>query len=346
MCFLNSIRSNVTVDFLKSDKYYSYLFCFDQSKIKISNSTGFGTNHSAFFHASNCPEIRVSDSLFFGFEGVPGTIFFNENSTLYVTSTQFYENSNDNYGAAIFSRDSNVTLKGNLFRNNSAVRGAGIYFEDDAEILLTLIIENNSFISNNADIAGGGFFTFYNIPLLENNTFINNSAGYGNDFASAPFFLLMEDNLNFENLKLNYIPNSEFPFPLKFHLKDFYNNSIKAENVILTAKINFADSNIYNILHIFDLSYGKKKILGKISADYEFEYFAFENLTLVFQPLSTAIMSVAIEGIHRFAAKIFNYSFPHYFDSMDRYNYIFSMISTECPIGILNNFFIFLCFFK
>ena len=225
------------------------------------------------------------------------------------------------------------------------MRGAGIYFEDDAEILLTLIIENNSFISNNADIAGGGFFTYYNIPFLKNNTFINNSAGYGNDFASASFFLLMEENPNFENMKLNYIPNSEFPFPLKFHLKDFYNNSVKEENVIQKAKINFADSNIYSTLQIIDLSYGKKKMLGKISADYELEYFVFENLTLVFQPVSTAIISVAIEGIHQFAAKIFNYSFPHYFDSMDRYNYIFSMNSTECPIGIFNYLLFFSFFF-
>jgi hypothetical protein len=78
-------------------------------------------------------------------------------------------------GGAIFVDDSNLTVDGCVFRNNSAQRGGGLYAFPSGQT--TLVLRNTLFDTNNAGADGGGFGAQdIDSVVLDNLTVTGNSA--------------------------------------------------------------------------------------------------------------------------------------------------------------------------
>lgn len=100
------------------------------------------------------------------------TIFNITNASVTFKNLTFKNANITNYGAAIFSYNSNLTLIGCEFLNNSAKRGGAVYAIDSAEI----IIRDSIFMNNSAMDDGGAVYLIgiFSNFVFENSRFRNN----------------------------------------------------------------------------------------------------------------------------------------------------------------------------
>jgi hypothetical protein len=93
---------------------------------------------------------------------------------------------NIEFGGSIYSKNSNTSISTVSFLNSSAKKGGALALICDKKLKWSYSVTNSNFISNIAEVQGGGIY--YNLyrPYFENNRFENNSANYGKNIASYP----------------------------------------------------------------------------------------------------------------------------------------------------------------
>lgn len=348
---------NIKFGFIESSDHVKSLLIISNSDLFMNNVTGDNFNQNFMYATKSSVTINeinligeinseflaiiseknvflnVSNSKFENFTYNNGGAIYNEKTYFFLNSSIFFNNKGQN-GGAIYTYDSNVSFIRNSFFRNSANYGAAIYFFSQ-NLKLDLKLENNNFSFGIALNAGGGIFSVYSIPNVEGNIFLNNLANYGNDYATPPITLFFAHNEEIDYELSNYLPSSVFSNQIIVYLKDFYNNSI---DLALDGKatLSLATNDMYNYANITDQSLNKKQIFGQILSDYSSKSFVFDEIKLNFKPNSTLLLNIGSDLINDFDSGIFNYSYPHYIDSNNIYNFLIEINSTECPLG--NNF--------
>ena len=98
-------------------------------------------------------------------------------------------------GGAICLYNSEANIVNSTFQLNIAIKGGAISFEWDCLDVWQLILTENHFIDNKATEQGGAItYNFIN-PLLLQNYFRNNTADYGDNLASYPVRIGLENSL-------------------------------------------------------------------------------------------------------------------------------------------------------
>ena len=192
-----------------------------------------------------------------------GACFFinNQNShgKIIILENEFYKNKiflDNNQltsGSVIhLANPSSIEIKNSIFKNNIAILGTCIYYDETYEDLFVLNLEGNLFESNYAILGGAGLFmetNFYKIKIEENNKFINNYALYGNDYSSPPFRMkyMQKNNKNLfysQNnqslIKITVMPGIT-NIKLYFVIFDYFGQHIKSLNG------EFSNINLKNI---------------------------------------------------------------------------------------------------
>ncbi len=106
-----------------------------------------------------------------------GAIFSDQNSTSMIDANEFFNNSATGNGGAIACVMSSISTTLNLFKENSAVLGGAVYYNDFS----SGGIDRNTFDSNEATSGSGGgiYCTNYSAPPISKNIFSNSTAGNG-----------------------------------------------------------------------------------------------------------------------------------------------------------------------
>ena len=119
-----------------------------------------------------------------------------QSSTVLIKDSQFVNLGSQTLllGAALYSKDSSLDVKGSLFKNNQAKNGGALDLQWSSSVVCTFNIEDNTFTNNSATNSGGAIR--YNLfrPSFINNTFINNSAAYGPDIGSYAIKIKQKNN--------------------------------------------------------------------------------------------------------------------------------------------------------
>ena len=104
-----------------------------------------------------------------GFIG--GVIFANSNSNITISQSRFEDNRAD-FGGAIFTNSSIISMSGNVFNNNSVTYGGGgLSFNNSA-----ITVNASIFSNNHAAIGGGALSSFNSTVTIEASEFHDNIA--------------------------------------------------------------------------------------------------------------------------------------------------------------------------
>ncbi len=183
---LNSISiSNSTfvrnqVPFHDSNQSINYLEKIRKSlggAIAIFNTT-LSINNSTF--ANNTSEI-----------GQGGALSIQQNSSMTIYDTIFYDNKANTYGGTIFIRESNVCINNSVFAQNHAAQGGAMYLTQGTHCVL--ILRGTIYIGNSATQRGGAMFLDEGTHMYDNHSiFLHNRATTG----GALYTIASEVDLN------------------------------------------------------------------------------------------------------------------------------------------------------
>lgn len=321
---LNTLKISTNILYaLKSTVFIKDLKIFGDI---LSNFTGVISINNRF--------LNITHSTFVNFTNIRGGAIYNENSYFILSFSNFSNNYGQN-GGAIHTINSNVSFTKNIFDRNSANYGAAIYFYSQ-NLILDLKLEGNKFSFGKANFAGGAIYSIYSIPnSVVGNVLLNNSAKYGNDFATPPIALFLEENEQINKEVSNYLPSSHFS-EMIFYLKDLYNNTLHLE-LNGKASLSLARKDMYEYMNITDESNKNNKLSGQVLSDYSSKGFIFKDISLSVRPNSSLLLKIDSNLINSFASGNFSYSFPHYIDFSNNYYYLVEIHSKECPLGIILN---------
>lgn len=138
----------------------------------------------------------------------------------------------------------NISLENNIFVNNSGRSGGCIYYEEKFTHFI-FNLEKNYFVSNLADLGGGGLYLAdkYQKISLNKNVFKDNIADYGNDYTTKPFrvglYLNSTNKLSFDRSKMyiySIVPGIS-NLNLKFHVLDYFDQKILHLNGTATLQL-------------------------------------------------------------------------------------------------------------
>jgi hypothetical protein len=142
-----------------------------------------------------------------------------------ITNSQFGENGNTatRYGGSISITDSDVSITNSTFNGNAATDGAAISFRCSSSILCDLDVSNSTFTNNSAATQGGAIYYNFIRPQMSNLIFTNNTAQYGQNIASYPLKIKLQ-NSDSDTTELNKIGSGiKLNETLAFELVDFDN---------------------------------------------------------------------------------------------------------------------------
>ena len=148
--------------------------------------------------ADGLTDIQIIDSRFHNITSQVGAISFNRlsNTTYTLISGCEFENCTAQTNAGLSITSSNITIENSVFKGNKATGdrngagdGAAIYLSDTYE----KVIQNCTFLGNEAVRNGGAIFWNGIEPIMMNNTFIDNEAPYGPDIATTASWISIEN---------------------------------------------------------------------------------------------------------------------------------------------------------
>ena len=158
--------------------YYSGALSIAETNLTLSNSnftknqagqTGGGAIVAQNFSHVDIENCQFNDSIF-------GAIMVMYYGTLNVTNTQFFDNRQSDYGAAILALDIQIELNFVDFVNNTASHGGALVTSRSS----SLVAKNCCFRDNAAYFSGGAVhIESQGNVTLENITFKSNTAGAG-----------------------------------------------------------------------------------------------------------------------------------------------------------------------
>ena len=219
-----------------------------ESIINIKNSATFQINNATvsdidklIIRSSNS-DISRADSL--NFTNWHQGIRIIDHSHLSLNSSTFQNVGRQDviYGGAIQTVDSNATIDNSMFEHCQAKQGGWLALLCSKDILCSYNIRNNEFINNFAEMKGGTMYYDMYRPELDNNIYSNNSAQYGDNIASYPIKIKL-NNIDSDLIKLeNVVSGQAYPTSLEFELVD-HDGQVILTNNISTIKINSVTNN-------------------------------------------------------------------------------------------------------
>ena len=151
------------------------------SKIDIIDSTFINDKSindaggAIYFKNAN---VTISNSEFINSFGQFGGAICDLNSVTVITNSRFYSNNASYRGGAIYSLYGKFYVDNSYFESNYGKNGGAIFLDNATDHQ----ISNSKFISNTADVCGGGIYSILNVIRSNmNNTYINNKASTSSD---------------------------------------------------------------------------------------------------------------------------------------------------------------------
>ena len=221
---------------------------------------------SGYANVSNCNFDKCSS------RKAGGVIFTNKEKEIIIKNSTFSNNylnssSADTYtfigkGGACDFGDSNVTIIGSKFNNNSANLGGAIFFENKkANNTNVLNIEDCDF-DNNSAIYGGSIYSMYNHLTSVNNSKFNNGNSYFGGAITCAGGNLTVDNGEFKNCRSKFGGAIVTDKNLTIANSKFSNNHANVGNDIAKFNSTFnlinTSADVYtfdNLLHTTERNY-------------------------------------------------------------------------------------------
>ena len=361
--------------FLQNSSFINSTNIFECSKTNInvsfSNFSNFSATklyyNDAFIICLQCISFIIENCFFFNLTTNSSIVSLSgsfTNQIFYFVNNSFNSNICSNCtGGCISISNLRVLLNGNIFSQNQAKYGAGIYLQCTQDSLKQcgFNLSNNVFINNNASIAGGALKWEILPPNLFNNTFSNNNAIFGNDITS--FFCRLGLKLfnsngsvifdSFSNYPENasfFIlqgikPNLPIPYGIFIYPLDSYNQIIK-EKVNTNIEISFLDpSNMKLIendiknLTINDIFYCENstssRIVGSVSLVQSSDFdFSTDFLQIIACPTSLINLNFFAQGLPKYNTSVYDeISSQNEVLTSDSYLLILSILLDDCKIG-------------
>ena len=161
------------------------------------------------------------------FRGVNGAaILFQQGSTAQIWNTSFSNcRAALSGGTIVFSDVVDITLRGCNFTGNRALAGGAI-FSTNSELQIT----DSIFMYNVAQEGGGAIFWDKSIVAESNNTYDFNKASFGNNTASSPYRIAVNNPQDFTQPQSSgYVLTS----PVEIVVKDYYDQTIMITQTVI-----------------------------------------------------------------------------------------------------------------
>ena len=172
---------NTTFESNVAYNYGGAIAASDNSRIDIIDSTFINdksindSGGAIYFKNAN---VTISNSDFINSFGQFGGAICDLNSVTVITNSRFYGNNASYRGGAIYSIYGKFYVDKSHFEGNHGKNGGGIFLDNATDHY----IKNCVFVSNTAEVCGGGIYSILNIiPSNMKNTYINNKASVSND---------------------------------------------------------------------------------------------------------------------------------------------------------------------
>ena len=205
---------------LNTDSNQKYIYQFAKSSnIVIYNVNAFSLMNKSIFSilSSNVTSMdRLNITL------CMKAAYISNSNIQIISNSQFVQNGKPQLepGGGLRIIDSKISIINTKFIRDAGKNGGGISFEWSSFDVWYLSLTNIVFDSNRVDGKGGAIYYDYNRPFFNNVKFIGNIAGYGNDIASYPVKVRLNNKPN-EFMSFNDII-SGVPFnSLKLTLLDY-----------------------------------------------------------------------------------------------------------------------------
>jgi hypothetical protein len=170
-CEIKKIKSDITGNYKGSVYFLNYSNCIIENCLFKDNYALYGGG-AILFDNSN---ITVKNCTFINnFSDNGGNCIEVHNSNFTVEGSNFYD-------SGIYSYNSNLVIKDNLFENSLSQGGITSFGGNNGQLVKNIEIIKNRFINNNNENgAGGGALLLYDMEgLIQNNVFENNETNYG-----------------------------------------------------------------------------------------------------------------------------------------------------------------------
>lgn len=364
--------TNVNVFNASNDLIYGH-FCyllfenlsFHNPEDFISKLSYINIDSCVFFSLSSC----IFNNLSSDTDG--GLVYFSNEASISLenlVTNSIFSNINGRKGGVIYNENTYLKINGSYFINNTGIEGGSIYsfcLEGYSNEECYLVLYNNSFIDNYAQIHGGAIKWNYKKPSgiypIWENLFAGNKAGYyGNDVASFPIKLavrIYSENISYtleqtmkETLGPQFAKSGEkLDFLMEFFLIDEEDQIIKQ---IDQAKIYIdivTDTNEFEaLLQRFDLNLSQQDnnyysnftdIAGQTSQNINETTwsFFFDDLTITAKPSTLVFLKVTSLEITDFRKDLFPSSYPlNHFDldqTKSLYAYYIPIQVSSCVEG-------------
>jgi hypothetical protein len=198
------------------------------SNLNLTDITGQNIENIVIYIDDS--NITVIDNLML--QNVTQSLSIDYSTVEQITNSQFLENGNTTarYGGSISITDSDVSITNSTFNESTATNGAAISFKCSSTTLCGLYVSNSTFSNNAAETQGGAIYYNFIRPQMSNLIFSNNTAQYGQNIASYPVKIKLQ-NSDSDTIELNNIGSGiKLNETLTFELLDYDNQVMVLDN--------------------------------------------------------------------------------------------------------------------
>eukprot|EP01133_Synstelium_polycarpum_P015029 gene15029-17777_t len=269
---------------------------FFQSPESFATIVGgsFSNNNGTLFLMQTASSLQVNGASFTNNLAPQGPIL-----TMYdaakatFTNTIFTDNiaTNGGGGAIYAGSMSTVALTGCSFTNNSAGSGGVIELED----LATLTATDCIFTGNIGKSGGGVVFYIIPPPVIVNSTFVNNFAAYGNDTATPPTSLYLEDNTPFPP----QFSSNNTMFSGRVSVRDNNNHVVAMSDAFVSLKVYLQiDGNTIDLASVEQgyASFSNVTLTGKVGESVQVIFLSNDQTLAPFKLAKKVIVDACIPG--------------------------------------------------
>jgi predicted outer membrane repeat protein len=166
-----------------------------------------------------------------------------EECTITLTDNTFQNLHYTDLGGAIDTLNSQVTITGGTFKNNTAPKGGAVAFRCEEGNTCAYNVSGVTFIENTATTDGGAMYYDFFKPATSGNTYTNNQASYGPELAGYPV------KIEAETIPTQvYVSGQPISDPIQYKLVDHDGHTIAtdSDSVITMSPVKDSDKVIGN----------------------------------------------------------------------------------------------------
>lgn len=225
-----SISKSIISGSLSSSELNSHIYLESPTTMTMDSTNISGVNVLGIY-SQYTDSLTLINSYFNNLQGSLYAILSKATDTSYylIQGCGFINNynSSDGTGGAIYLKEVSVNISDSEFLNNSAAKGAGIYYTCPSN-LCRVNIANTSFINNSASTEGGAIYWLDYRPLLANITYSGNKAPYGGDQISVAASLSVSNSRRLSTITC--VPGEACKELITIALKDALGNTMTTDN--------------------------------------------------------------------------------------------------------------------